>query len=826
MAKRNNPPPTYSSYVLEMPRPPSAKSTDYIRSYKSWVYTCITAIAQEVATIDLHLYKRKYVGQKVEIEEVTQHEALSVLQHTNDFMTQMQLVEITQTYLELMGEGYIVKLRDDQGRVTELWALRPDWVKIIPSKDNFIAGYKYNPSKGMDSVTFPVEDVIPFKTLNPEDAYRGQGVVQGSAMAIDIDEFSSEWMRKFFYNNAMPSYVFSTDKKLKDAEIDRFMASWKSAFAGVNNSHKIAFVGGGLKPEPLTNSPADMQLLEQRKMMRDEILAMFKVPKSVIGITEDVNRANADATIRAFIERVVKPRMIRYTGFLNEFYLTEWADEDLFFDFTDPSPADRVMDLKVYESGLSHGWMTINEVRTHENLVDVDGGDDIYLPFSMQPISSTGDKVRGFFGKKGDVESGVIKLTKPETKAEQKFTINIPTRRLQDLRNESLKKDIKHDLKKLVSNYIVANQSKTPDAVMTPEKRETYWKAMIAKTDVLEQRMMKLLHDRFEEQYDDIIEKLERVKFWRKDHRKGTTDQYLFNEQEEAEKWLKIFMPFIGDVAYDKARDVYEFLGLEGTIDMSTEEAIQFLKREGAEFIKQVNATTKEALKETLAEGLGEGESIPQLKTRVSDVFETATDTRAKTIARTEILRATNWAALEAYRQSEVVVAKEWLAELDERTCQICQPMDGTIVSLGKNFETSAGSVDAPPIHPNCRCTTIPVIGKKSASSTQGKGVDVDKLYARVKEKELENAVTEAQETVKDVQEESTKVLDETKQRVQEMETEKKEEVAQLKKDAITQANTEADTIRKEAETERDGLMDKTRKEVEALRDKALNLFK
>ena len=55
---------------------------------------------------------------------------------------------------------------------------------------------------------------------------------------------------------------------------------------------------------------------------------------------------------------------------------------------------------------------------------------------------------------------------------------------------------------------------------------------------------------------------------------------------------------------------------------------------------------------------------------------------RAVMIARTEALRATNFGALEAYLQSDVVVAKEWLTQRDGRVCPFCQSMDGKVIPV------------------------------------------------------------------------------------------------------------------------------------------------
>jgi SPP1 gp7 family putative phage head morphogenesis protein len=48
----------------------------------------------------------------------------------------------------------------------------------------------------------------------------------------------------------------------------------------------------------------------------------------------------------------------------------------------------------------------------------------------------------------------------------------------------------------------------------------------------------------------------------------------------------------------------------------------------------------------------------------------------------------------------------QFLVSLDERTCEECEDMDGQIIEM-KDY--SVGDT-APPIHANCRCTTMPVI--------------------------------------------------------------------------------------------------------------------
>ena len=76
---------------------------------------------------------------------------------------------------------------------------------------------------------------------------------------------------------------------------------------------------------------------------------------------------------------------------------------------------------------------------------------------------------------------------------------------------------------------------------------------------------------------------------------------------------------------------------------------------------------------------------------------------KGRTLARTEINYICNQATLDVYKMCDI----EWysyLATLDMRTSDICRSMDGT-----KHKVTQAKvGVNYPPLHPNCRSTTVP----------------------------------------------------------------------------------------------------------------------
>ena len=368
--------------VMSFPQPPLRKSQDYLKAYTGYAFTAISAIAQEVASVDLSLYEIKYVRGVPETSVIHEHDILSFLQYMNPLTTFYDQVEATQIYLELTGEAFWIILKD-KNIPREAWLVRPDWMKVVPSKTEVIDHYIYNPGGNVtEKVKIPKDNVIHFKYFNPLNPYRGKGSVQAAAMPLDIHTFAQEWNRNFYFNSAIPGLVFTTEKKLNDKVIERFINQWQASYGGRAKSNKIAFLGSGFKLDKTTMGAKEMDFAQQQKMMRDDVLAVFKVPKTILGLTDDVNRANAEATTRAFMERVITPRMKKFVGTLNEFLIPMYEESNLFLDFTDPAPEDVELKLKKYASARRYTWMTPNEIRAEENLDPVEGGDDLFAPLA------------------------------------------------------------------------------------------------------------------------------------------------------------------------------------------------------------------------------------------------------------------------------------------------------------------------------------------------------------------------------------------------------------------------------------------------------------
>lgn len=122
--------------------------------------------------------------------------------------------------------------------------------------------------------------------------------------------------------------------------------------------------------------------------------------------------------------------------------------------------------------------------------------------------------------------------------------------------------------------------------------------------------------------------------------------------------------------------------------------------------LKGVTDAMSTNMSRVLANGMLQGSSPRKIAREMVDTVDNLGRVRARTIARTEIIHAHAEGSLDAYEQlgvEEVGVRVEWAATDDDKTCPLCEDLEG------KTF-TIKGARGRIPRHPNCRCSWIPSV--------------------------------------------------------------------------------------------------------------------
>lgn len=315
----------------------------------STMFSITSLLAEAVAAVDWKMFRTHDGRGRVRGEdppEVTDHLALRVWNQPNAFMSRQELVETVQQHVDIVGEGWGVLGFYDAAQTLpkEIWPARPDRMHVVPDVEEFIAGYWYATPDG-NQMPLTVDEVLRIKLPNPRDPYRGMGPVQSLMADLDGIRYSAEWNRNFFFNSAEPGGIIEFEGNLSDPDFRKLVRRWNEQHRGVTKAHRVAILEKG-KWVANSFSQKDMQFVELQDVSRDKVREAYRVHKHMLGQSDDVNRANADAADYTFAKRLVVGRLERWKGMLNRQFLPRFGatGTGVYFDYVNPVPEDQELE--------------------------------------------------------------------------------------------------------------------------------------------------------------------------------------------------------------------------------------------------------------------------------------------------------------------------------------------------------------------------------------------------------------------------------------------------------------------------------------------------
>ncbi len=596
------------------------------------LYAVLKKIAQNVASTEIKFFAVKEKGQFVrvpkiklrnkeyrrtlrksgEVVEITKHPVISLLEEGNEFMSGKQIIELTQMYLDLVGEAFWYLERNALDVPEKIYVIPPTWVKEIPRAEN--EPYKVLLEGTLRDI--PPKDIIFFKHSSLRDPYgRGFGIAEVLRDELDVDEFASEHTKAWFYNRARPDLLITAPNLTREAT-ERLERDWQEKLRGVFQWFKPYFLNADVKVHPLTQGFEEEKIVELRKFERDLILQTFGVPPEIVGIIENSNRATIEVADYIFAKRVLEPRLEFLIEILQE-KLVPFFDERIIVDYAELTITD--WDIKL-EAGRIAPWsLTLNEWREILGYPPIEGGNLWMLPLNLIPTTR--------------VEPG------------------------QEIPQKSSK----------------------------PSRRKNLSE-------------------------DDVYTILEAVDEWHISYK---------------------LHPIYKKVIEEVGQQTLDEMGMGLSFNLLDPRVVEFLDQKAGIYIKsieEINATTIKYLRQTLIEGVRQGEGIPKLAERITRLFEEAEGYRAERIARTETIRAFNFAHLTAFSQAKIEY-HQWIATRDDRVRDSHFATNGQVVKVGEPFTLGSGAQALYPGDPslppeeciNCRCTIAAVIEGKSYLDTEEK---------------------------------------------------------------------------------------------------------
>jgi HK97 family phage portal protein len=701
-----------------------------------WVQKAINVLANNISPLTL----RVTTGTGQDKTYLDKHGIYELLENPNP---EMGLADIFREWIVnqmLGGECGIEAVKNRSGnRVIELWPRQPQTFTVRPKSLRYrsVSFFKVDDGNG-EAYNLTPEEFIHLKFYNPVSPFRGVAPITAVKLSIVIDQLAQAWTRLFFRNQARPDFAVVAAEGMTIKEKNELENQLSAKFGTNEGVHKPIILESGVTDiKPFSWAPKDMEWVNQREFSRDEIGAVFGVPDEVMGYGRDTYE-NFGTAEKVLWTLTIMPlcklrddtltRFFRKAGMLAQVERLE-TDFRLVPQLQEDYKTRVEQAAKLFTMGIPFN-MIDNQLKL--GFGEIPGGEVGYLPFGIMPVGSEQDNVSPVADSTSEDQDD---RSAPGTSASDDSS-EAPAA-------EQDKSIVKRDFR-----------------VFGSAEHEALWKRLQARIDVPVGETQRLAKKEFQREQSEITRKLKDSKvfgrgFYKKDESArdrsaGLTPESdqgparsahadlgdgprldspttkdseripsiseLFDLDLEITLWKKVMKKPVAGALMAIARQQFEDLGMDFPFSIDKPEVVVAIEGILDRVARKTNESTWRDLSDLFEEAERAGEGIPAIQERLSTYFgDRKSDWQTERIARTTMNNAANAGDIEAWRQSERVSGKTWIAALDDRTRDAHAQAHGDTVGINEMFNVGGEMIDRPGDGSadnsiNCRCDMVPVV--------------------------------------------------------------------------------------------------------------------
>lgn len=628
-------------------------------------------VAQKLGGARAYRRKRALLVKHHVLEPVEEHALLDVLAQPNPLQDWSQFIESVLGFYCVTGNFFIDMVGPDNPSAPprELWVLRPDRTRIvIGDAENPVSHYMYGPGQGQRREQ---EQVIHGKTWNPTDDFWGLSPIMAAARRIDWSNAAEDWNLALVQNGGQPAGAVMVEGNLNPDQ-RKEMREWvDTEYTGKDNVGRPLLLEGGMDWKQLALNPQEAAWLEGQEHATRKIAHVLRWPSVLLGDSSDRTYSNYGEARKASYEEATLPLLDLVRNLLNTRLVPRFGD-DLILDYC-------IEDIEALQDDKTEAWkrideseeLTFNEKRIAKGYESLPGLDVVLVPATKIPVGGTPPAKDG---TKAGLEPA-------------------------ELRSIGFR---------------------------TLDQKEAWWQVLEAERERIEERMTQLMQDVLD---GELAVAMAAVRGASHEVSAGIAAERALEayrptwEQTIKQLYLStagVFATHVADSLTKDAGGLPYGVTKDDVEDEWQRIVLEYLSTVSATKSALISETSMSAIRAALAAGIAEGESIPQLANRISDVYDAGSSYRATMIARTEVVAASNLGNRAGAKATGLPLTKEWLASPGGRTRDThaaagstysADPIgldDPFVVGGAQLMFPGDSSMGAPASEVvNCRCTEV-----------------------------------------------------------------------------------------------------------------------
>ena len=351
----------------------------------TWVFRCIDVISSNQAKLPMVFRKDNNPFGEV----VSNNSILEVFNNTsnigeNAFAFRYRL----SAQLLMSSRGVFIEVvRDRLGDPIALHLLPPQDTSPIPHVSKFVSGYEVKLPQGDKRIIKP-QNVIWIRRPHPLDPYLSMTPMQAAGVAIEVENLAKVYNRNFLVNDGRPGGLLVVRSEISDEDKDELRSRFQGNIARAGAVGVIASDDGADFVDTAA-SPRDAAYIQMRTLNKEEILAAFGVPESIIGNSANRTFSNAMEEGKVFWMETMEPHLDLIARSFDP------ISDEYFVDFDTTGVPIIILSqqeqsqfhLQEYQQGL----ISVNEYRTltGRKKVEADLADSILANPNLTPIANT-----------------------------------------------------------------------------------------------------------------------------------------------------------------------------------------------------------------------------------------------------------------------------------------------------------------------------------------------------------------------------------------------------------------------------------------------------
>jgi HK97 family phage portal protein len=342
-------------------------------------FSCLKVLSEDVGKLPLKLYKERpdrgsdiARGHKV-------HRLIS--RRPNDYMTASEFWEMCVAHMIMRGNFFAYK-NVVGGEVCELLPLSPGSVRP-KLREDWTLVYDVTFANGTRDI-LTQDQIFHVRSLSL-DGVNGLGALEYARESLGLGVAAERHGAKLFVNGANPGGALQTDETLTEAVYKRVKDSWNEKHQGLDNSHKVAILEGGLKWVSVTMTNVDAQWLENRKHTDNQICGMLRVPPHKVAILDRSTNNNIEHQSLDYVNDGLMPILNRIEQRIRISLLNEKDEDSHYAKFNVAAllRGDMKARSQYYKDMVFIGSYSPNDVLELEDRNPREGGDIYLTPSNM-----------------------------------------------------------------------------------------------------------------------------------------------------------------------------------------------------------------------------------------------------------------------------------------------------------------------------------------------------------------------------------------------------------------------------------------------------------